>query len=189
MNTYGITGGIGSGKSFVCRMLEERGYPVFYCDEVAKRLIRNDSGLRKKLKALVGENLYAEEGTLQKSILSAFICKSTKQAEAVDAIVHPRVREAYKEWEGQQKREGKERIFMECALLFEAGFDKLVEKTVLINTSEDKRVKCIMLRDGITEEKARSWMALQMPEEEKKRRADIIIENDYTTTPDISHII
>ena len=189
MSTYGITGGIGSGKSFVCRMLEERGYKVFYCDAEAKRLIREDSIVRNKLQELVGKELYAEDGTLQKAILSAFICKSRKQADAVDAIVHPRVRKSFLAWEAEQLKAGEKNLYMECALLFEAGFDELVEKTVFVNSDEDKRLEHLMQRDGISMAKARQWMELQMPEAEKRQRADIVINNDYTRLPDISAII
>lgn len=189
MTSYGITGGIGSGKSFVCKMLEARGCKIFYCDDVAKTLIRHDEGLRKRLKRLVGNELYADDGTLQKSVLSAFICKSREQAEAVDAMVHPRVREAYRDWESRQRDAGEDRIYMECALLFEAGFDDLVDKTVLVYSDEAERIRHVMQRDGIGEQKARSWMSLQMPEDEKRRRADIVIGNDYSSPPDISEII
>lgn len=189
MTTYGITGGIGSGKSFVCRMLEERGCKIFYCDDVAKALIRHDERLRESLKRLVGEKLYAGDGTLRKAVLSAFICESAEKAQMVDALVHPRVRETFVEWAAEQRAAGREEIYMECALLFEAGFDSLVDKSVLVSTDEAERVRRIMQRDGIDEEKTKGWMALQMPEEEKRRRADIIIENNYTTPPDISKII
>ena len=189
MKTYGITGGIGSGKSYVCKMLEEKGYTVFYCDAVAKNLIRHDAQIRKRLKALVGKEVYAKDGTLQKAVLSAYICTSRKQAEAVDAIVHPRVRHEYQVWQAEQYAAGKERAYMECALLFEAGFDDLVDKTVLVNTDKAARLSHIMQRDGISREKAESWMMLQMPEDEKRLRADIIIENDYTTPPDIGGLL
>ena len=175
--SYAITGGIGSGKSYVCRLLEARSDPVFYCDDEAKRILRTDQAVRGELQTLIGQSVYAEDGTLQKSVLAAYLCRGTECAERVNAIVHPRVAAAFRAWASQQVARHR-RIFMECALLFESGFDQLVDKSVLVYAPEDVRLRRVMERDHITAETARRWMALQMPEEEKRRRADLEIRND-----------
>lgn len=183
---YGITGGIGSGKSYVCHLLENAGAPVFYCDDVAKRIIREDPTVRRQLTQLVGPETYDAEGRLCKSVLAAWLCRGRDASAQVDTIVHPRVAEAFRRWTDLQ---GVEKVYMECALLWESGFDRLVDYTVLVYAPDDVRLRRIMQRDGISAGTARRWMALQMPEEEKRARADIIIPNDDGTTPDISHII
>ncbi len=174
---FGITGGIGSGKSHICRYIENAGYPVFYCDAEAKHIIRTNAEVKKKLKQLVGPKTYSSEGTLQKSVLAAYICHSKAQAAQVDAIVHPEVAKAFITWAGQQTAT---KVFMECALLFESGFDQLVHRSILVSAPLEKRIARVIQRDGASKTKVEEWIALQMPEEEKARRAHYIIYNEYT---------
>ena len=183
-----ITGGIGSGKSYICRSIEAAGYPIFYCDDEAKRIIRGDKQVQQSLRELVGEGVYNEEGKLVKPVLAAFLCKGKAYAAQVDAIVHPRVGETFIEWCEQQTTD---KVFMECALLFESGFDRYVDFTIHVAAPQDVRLQRVMTRDNVTREKALEWMALQMPEEEKARRADFIINNDGTSElePQISQIL
>lgn len=171
----GITGGIGSGKSFVCRLLEQRNIPVFYCDDEAKRLIRTDELLKQELTRLVGSDLYAADGTLVKPVLAAFLCRGAESASKVDAVVHPRVREVFKEWAARQIVPV---AAMECALLFDAGFDDLVDQTVLVHVSDEIRLQRIIQRDHISEEAARHWMGLQLSEDERLQKSDFVINND-----------
>jgi len=172
---YAVTGGIASGKSWFCTKLRNHGNEVYSCDDAAKRIIRTDTEVRKELTAIVGNDLYSADGTLQKHVLAAYITSSQTHAAKVNAVVHPRVAADYRSWQSAQQTQ---HTFMECALLFESGFDKLVDRTILIYAREATRLRRLMKRDGITAEQARRWMALQMPEAEKKRRADIIIPND-----------
>ena len=183
-----ITGGIGSGKSYICRSIEAAGYPIFYCDDEAKRIIRGDKQVQQALRELVGEGVYNEEGKLVKPVLAAFLCKGKAYAAQVDAIVHPRVGETFIEWCEQQTTD---KVFMECALLFESGFDRYVDFTIHVAAPQDVRLQRVMTRDNVTREKALEWMALQMPEEEKARRADFIINNDGTSElePQIKQIL
>ncbi len=172
---YAITGGIGGGKSFVCRIIENEGFPVFYCDNEAKHIIRHDEVVRTALTNLIGEDLYDTRGRLCKPVLAAYLCQGKEYSKHVDAIVHPRVAEAFKHWAELQTASN---IFMECALLFESGFDLLVNEVITIFTPKELRVQRIMERDGVSHEKALKWIALQLPEEEKTRRAQHIIYND-----------
>ncbi len=172
-----VTGGIGSGKSYVCRILEEKGFPVFYCDDEAKRIIREDAEVHRLLTALVGEGVYDAAGRLVKARLADYICRSTEHAGRVDAIVHPRVGEAFLRW---TSRRSEKMVFMECALLFEAGFDRYADFSLLVSAPLEQRIAQVMQRDGVAREKALSWISLQMSEDEKARRATHIIYNDYT---------
>ncbi len=171
----GITGGIGSGKSYVCHWLEEMGLPVFYCDDEAKRIIRTHPVVRQELTALVGSAVYDADGQLVKPVLAAYLCTSPEHAARVDAIVHPVVAEEFCTWADSQTART---VIMECALLFESGFDRLVHHTVHVSAPLELREKRVMARDGVTLEKVQAWMSLQMPEEEKARRADSVLHND-----------
>lgn len=224
----GITGGIASGKSYVCAQLEQAGHTVFYCDSEAKRIIRTDPEVRRQLSQLVGSDLYDAQGQLVKSKLAAWLCKGKAHAAQVDAIVHPRVAEAFArraselsaDWESglpachkeyglsaRQHDAGRKPalpealfppfphkqldsvqqliclppqrvLFMECALLFESGFDRLVDCSLLIHVSASTQLQRLMARDHISESKAHEWMALQFSEEQKLERADYVLDND-----------
>ena len=174
-NKIAITGGIGSGKSFICRSIEAAGYPIFYCDDEAKRIIRHDARVQKALCELVGDGVYDTEGKLVKSVLANFLCRGKAYAAQVDTIVHPRVGEAFLAWAEAQSTS---RVFMECALLFESGFDRYVDCTIHVAAPQEVRIQRVMARDQVTREKVLEWMALQLPEEEKARRADFVILND-----------
>lgn len=144
----GITGGIGSGKSYVCKLLAQRGIDVYDCDAAAKRLIRNSPRLRQQLKALIG--------SLEKADISRFLLASEENQQAVNAIVHPAVFQDFEESNMQ---------WMESAILFESGADKLVDRVVVVTAPEEVRIQRIMQRDGITREKALQWIACQWPQE------------------------
>ena len=157
----GITGGIGSGKSYVCRLLKRRGIEVYDCDAAAKRLIRTSTRLRQQLQELIG--------SLQKADISRFLLASEENQQAVNAIVHPAVFQDFEE-SGMQ--------WMESAILYESGADKLVDKVVVVTAPEDVRIQRVMIRDDITREKALQWIARQWPQEQVKARADYEIVND-----------
>lgn len=94
----GITGGIGCGKSYICKQLEEAGHHIFYCDTEAKRIIRTNPEVMNSLRQIVGEGVYDQEGKLVKSVLAAFLCKGKNFSRQVDAVVHPQVANAFHEY-------------------------------------------------------------------------------------------
>ena len=157
----GITGGIGSGKSYVCKLLAQRGIEVYDCDAAAKRLIRTSPRLRQQLKALIG--------SLDKAAISRFLLANEENQQAVNAIVHPAVFQDFEE-SGM--------LWMESAILFESGADKLVDRVIVVTAPEEIRIQRVMQRDGITREKALQWLARQWPQEQVKARADFEIVND-----------
>ena len=157
----GITGGIGSGKSYVCKLLAQQDIEVYDCDAAAKRLIRTSPHLRQQLKVLIG--------SLDKADISRFLLASEENQQAVNAIVHPAVFQDFEE-SGM--------LWMESAILFESGADKLVDRIIVVTAPEEVRIQRIMQRDGITREKALQWIARQWPQEQVKARADIEIIND-----------
>ena len=177
-----ITGGIGCGKSYVCHRIEAAGFPVFYCDDEAKRILKNDKKVKVALQALVGKEVYDSAGELNKPLMRNFLLQGKAYADQIDAIVHPRVAEVFLEWAEQQDRE---KVFMECAILFESGFEKFVNQVLYIAAPQEIRLERVMKRDQVTREKAQQWMALQMNEEEKAQRSDFTILNDGKADIDI----
>jgi dephospho-coA kinase len=174
--TLGVTGGIGSGKSYVCSILAQQGAPIFYADDAAKQIMRTHSAVQEELCALLGSEVYDAEGHLVKSVVAAYLCQGEAHSQRVNAIVHPRVEEAWREFVAQHA--DAPIIYMECALLFEVGWQRLVDKSLLVTCPEEERIARIMERDHIDHTTALKWIALQMPESEKQQLADFAIVND-----------
>ena len=168
----GITGGIGSGKSYICRLLEQRGYAVYDCDSAAKRLIRSTPFIRRRLTALIGPETYFKESgeyILNKKAVAEFLLKSEDNARAIDRIVHPAVFHDFIE-------SGME--WMESAIIYESGIYRLVDRVIVVTAPEELRIQRVMARDEISREKVLEWMSRQLPQEEVRQRADFEIVND-----------
>ena len=164
----GITGGIGSGKSYVCQQLKARGYEVYDCDNAAKRLMRTSPEIRQQLTALIGPDAYVGD-QLNKAVVAKFLLISEDNAHAVDTIVHPAV---FRDFEASGIK------WMESAILYESGAYRLVDKTIVVTAPEEIRIQRVMQRDSISREKVLEWMARQLPQEEIRRKADFEIVND-----------
>lgn len=175
MIRLGITGGIGSGKSYVARLLSDAGFPVYDTDSHAKRLMREHPSIREKLVALLGEEVYLD-GQLNKPLLAEYLFAGPENAARINAIVHPVVLCDFQEWAMQHS--ASEVVVMECAILYESGFWKAVDKVLMVYAPEETRLQRAMQRDGATEAQIRSRMQAQLAEEEKGRRADFVVCND-----------
>ena len=163
-----ITGGIGSGKSYVCLCLAEHGIRVYDCDSSAKRLMRSSRTIRRQLTQLVGEDAYID-GKLNKAAIANYLMQSDEHTRRVNAIVHPAVGRDF-------LRSGM--TWMECAILFESGFERYVDRVVCVTAPAEVRIQRVMARDGISREKALEWMSKQLPQEEVLARSDFEIIND-----------
>lgn len=169
---FAITGGIGSGKSYVCRLLEKQfGIRIYDCDEGAKRLMATSTALQENLCKLIGSHAFVD-GRLNKPVVAQFLLKSESNKQAINAIVHPAVIDDFYQ-SGMQ--------WMESAILYEAHLEDKVDFVVCVTAPEEIRLERIMKRDGISREKAQEWIDRQMPQEETARRADFVIINDGTT--------
>ena len=177
----GITGGIGSGKSYVCQRLKKRGIEVYDCDAAAKRLIRTSPIIQRELTALIGPDAYIN-GQLNKAAVAQYLLQSDANANAIDAIVHPAVFQDFEE-SGMQ--------WMESAIMYESGIYKLVDKVIVVTAPLNVRIERVMQRDQISREKVLQWMQRQWSQEEVKQRADYEIINDGETDIDkqIDYII
>ena len=164
----GITGGIGSGKSYICQRLKTRGIEVYDCDSAAKRLIRTSESIRRQLTQLIGEDTYIGD-SLNKVAVARFLLASESNAQAIDHIVHPAVFQDFMD-SGMQ--------WMESAILYESGINKLVDRVIVVTAPLEIRIQRVMQRDGITRENVEQWMQRQWSQEEVRKRADYEIVND-----------
>lgn len=170
MRYTAITGGIGSGKSYVCHLLGKHGITVYDSDEAAKRLWATDSLLQTGLKKLVGNEVY--QGTvLQKRVLASFLLQSEANKQAVNDLIHPAVARDF-------MRSGMQ--WLESAILFDSGFYRRVpfSYTVCVTAPLETRIQRVMSRDNITREKALEWIGRQWPQEKVARLCDFVIVND-----------
>lgn len=175
MIRLGITGGIGSGKSYVSRLLADAGIPVYDTDSQAKRLMLEHPVIREQLVGLLGEEVYLD-GQLNKPLLAGYLFAGPENASRINGIVHPVVKHDFQEWALHHSDAGI--VAMECAILYESGFDKAVDKVLMVYAPEAVRLQRAMQRDRATEAQIRSRMAAQLNEEEKRNRADFVIYND-----------
>lgn len=175
MISVAITGGIGSGKSYVSSLLQKQGIPVYNADDEAKKLMLSDAGIREDLVALLGEDVY-RNGGLNKPLMAAYLFAGPENAARINGIVHPRVKADFCRW--VEKHAEEEVVGLECAILFEAGFDDAVDAVVVVYAPEGLRLERAMKRDDASEAQIRARMAAQMDDEEKCRRADYIVYND-----------
>ena len=165
-----ITGGIGSGKSYVCHLLQNHGIEVYDCDAAAKRLLHSDAALRQEFLNLVGDEVY-QGADLQKKVLAKFILASDANKQAVNEVVHPAVANDF-------IKSGYD--WLESAILFESGFHKRVDFdcVVCVSAPLEDRIARIMQRDSLSRDDAQEWIRRQMPQEEIIRLSDFTIVND-----------
>lgn len=172
-HSLAVTGGIGVGKTYVCRRLERLGVPVLSADTEARRLMTFDDRLRSSIERLIGEPIVDGEGRLQKPVIAGFIAR--EGAGRLNALVWPRVRRAVREWIESRNEEV---VAVECALLYEAGWERDFERVILIDAPREVRIARVVARDAKTAREVEQWMDRQMDEEEKRRRADVVLLND-----------
>lgn len=175
MISIAITGGIGSGKSYVSTLLQGQGIPIYNADDKAKRLMLSDEGIREDLVALLGADVY-RDGELNKDLLASYLFANPENAARINGIVHPRVKADFIRW--LESHQDKEMAGLECAILFEAGFEDAVDAVVMVYAPEGLRMERAMKRDQASEQQIRARMAAQMDDEEKCLRADYVIYND-----------
>jgi dephospho-CoA kinase len=169
----GLTGGIGSGKSTVARVFEQLGVAVYYTDTRARELMVDDRRRVDELTALLGPEVY-RDGGLDKAVVAAKIFNDRELIARVNAIVHPRVADDFRDWVGRQSGDY---VVMECAILFESGFETMTDYVVTVSAPVDERVERAAGRDGVETAQVRRRMANQMDDAEREARADFTIMN------------
>ena len=178
----GITGGIGSGKSVIARQLRKMGYSVYDTDSEAKRIIVEDATVREQMTALFGEEVY-KDGVYQTSFVAKQVFADKNLLAKLNAIVHPAVKaDIISKFRSlgvlsEPLKRNSGLFFIECAILFQAGFDVLCDKVVAVTAPEDIRLERVIARDHSDMNKVRARMRAQEAENDLAR-ADIIINND-----------
>jgi dephospho-CoA kinase len=176
----GVTGGIGSGKSLVCKIFSCLGIPVYDADSRAKNLMNKNTLLVDQIKKEFGNDAYDEQGKLNRQYLAGRVFNQPDQLEKLNHLVHPRVAEDYSNWVTENNKSVY--VIKEAALLFEAGSAKALDKIITVYAPEHLRLQRVLKRDPHKSEEAiEAVMHNQMNEEEKKSLADFIIYNDDTT--------
>jgi len=171
----GITGGIGSGKTFVCQILKTMGYPVFFSDKEAKKIVTHNPTVKQKIIAIFGPESYTKNGTLNKKHLSNQIFNDKNKLEQMNQIVHPSVRESFKKWAQIQTSNI---VFNEAAIIFETGIYKIYDNTILVTASKKTKIKRIQNRDHISIGEIEKRMSSQWLDEIKSPLASFIINNN-----------
>ena len=169
MFKVGITGGIGSGKSTVCRLFAARGIAVYDSDSEAKRLMNSSEELRARIEARFGTETYRDDGTLDRARLARIVFSDPQALADLDRLVHPAVRADFAAW---AERQPSEYVILESAILFEAGFASEVDRTVAVLAPLELRVERTCRRDGCDAESVRRRIAAQTDDDTLCARAD-----------------
>lgn len=170
----GITGGIGSGKSYICRILQERfGVPVYDCDKQARLLTLTQPEIQAQLETLIG-GVCHEDGTIDKAVLARYLFASEENARRVNAIIHPAVRADLRNWYARQTVPV---VAMESAILYESGFETEVDKVLFVDAPFELRLQRAMERDKASREDILQRMNRQQSESQRLR-ADFRLTND-----------
>jgi dephospho-CoA kinase len=169
----GVTGGIGSGKTSVCKVFTVLGIPVFSADRVARDIMDNDEDIMEKINIIAGNDLYSN-GCLDRMALASLIFNNSTLLEKVNSLVHPRVFDQFLSWE---KNQTAPYVIMEAAILFESGASELVDKIATIVASEEERLIRVTMRSKLSRKQVLERMNNQMDDASRIKLSDYIIYN------------
>lgn len=173
-----ITGGIGSGKSLFSKFIEEAGYTVFKADDISKELLENDEKIKQKIIKTFGETAYVN-GKPNNKYLAQNVFSSPVSVQKINSILHPVVLTVItKKMDEELKK--KPVIFVEAALIYEAGMDEMFDYVVLISADENIRMGRKKTSINLSEDEFKKRSDNQIPDSEKRKRADFIFENNST---------
>jgi dephospho-CoA kinase len=177
MMRIAVTGGIGSGKTTICKALESLNIPVFYADEEVKKMYEDDAGVRASTVEAFGEAVYSNR-KLNKKLLAQKVFGDAAALATLNAIVHPAVEKRFAEW---VERQCAPCVAQEAALIFESNAHRLFDKILTVNAPEELRIQRAMLRDGSTRGEVLRRMKRQLSDAERTSLADFCIVNDDAT--------
>ncbi len=175
MKRIGLTGGIGSGKSFIAEIFRNLGVPVFNSDDEARAIQQSDKDVLAAIREKFGD-VFLSSGELDRKKLAAIVFSDHQKLQELNAIVHPAVGKAFEKFCAENS--SAPYVIKEAAIIFEIGIDEDLDGTVLVTAPEQIRIDRVMKRDGISESDVRARMQKQWSDEEKMKRADWMISND-----------
>ncbi len=176
MFKIGITGGIGSGKTTVCKVFELLGVPVFYADDVAKSIMHTDPILKSGILEIFGESSYSKMGELNRNYISSIVFNDNLELEKLNSLVHPAVFRAFDAW--VLNHEEAPYVIKEAALLYESDAYKMCNQSILVLSPIESRIRRVKARDGISTEDIQLRMKRQFTDEQKRKFAHHILIND-----------
>ncbi|MDQ8005159.1 MAG: dephospho-CoA kinase [Pedobacter sp.] len=177
MLKIGITGGIGSGKTTICKVFETLGIPIFYADTVAKQIMTTDQILMDGVRATFGEESYLEGNILNNKHIANIVFNNEKELIKLNALVHPAVFRAFDEWDAKLPKHLPYSI-KEAALLFESGSYEMCDKNILVTSPHALKIERVTKRDKVSEEQVLARMGKQFTDKQKLKLADYLIENN-----------
>lgn len=173
----GITGGIGAGKTSLATFYREAGYPVFSADEIAREIVGVGQPALAEIAALFGASALAADGTLNRAAVRSQIAADPSLRLRLEAITHPRIQARSLELAKAAFAGGAEIVFYEAPLLFEAKSDRAMDKVICVHAPDSIRVDRVVARDRTSRAEAEKLLASQMPQAEKMKRSDFLVEN------------
>lgn len=177
MIKVGVTGGIGSGKSIICRYFKLIGIPVFEADLEAKQIINNSAIVRSQMIIHFGKDIYLPNQVINRKKLADTIFNSPSSLKKVNSIIHPQVKKKFNEWTEGQKTGY---VVHEAAILFESGFYKMMDFMILVTAPVELRIKRVMERDNVSKENVIARMKQQWEDPEKIKLSNLVLTNDNT---------
>ena len=184
MDVYGLTGGIGSGKSAAAELFEDHGIPVVSADELSRVVVTPGSEGLTAVVAAFGDGVLDAAGELDRRKLGALIFKDPAQRQRLESILHPRIRDRFQDVLTMLKATGHALVIYEVPLLFETGLDKQVKAVILVTAPEAVRIARVMARDRLTEPEVRARLAAQLDDASRRARSHFVLENDG----DLAHL-
>jgi len=180
MLKLGLTGGIGSGKTTVANIFIELGVPVFFADDEAKKFLF-DKEVKSKLVRLFGNQILGLEGEINKVELAKIVFSNTNELKKLNALIHPLLMKEFELWVNEKQSEKYPIVVLEAAILYEAGFEKFVNKTLTVSANIDDRIKRVMKRDNTQYNLVVDRINNQMSDKKRELLSDIIINNSNNT--------
>ncbi|MEJ2879893.1 dephospho-CoA kinase [Pedobacter sp. GR22-6] len=177
MLKIGITGGIGSGKTTVCKIFETLGIPVFYADTAAKNIMMSDTMLIEGVREAFGRDSYFDDGRLNNKHIASIVFNNESELSRLNALVHPAVFRAYDAWTAQLPI-GTSYALKEAALLFESGSYQTSDKNILVTAPLELKLARVMRRDSVSADQVRARMDKQFTDEQKQKMADYLVSNN-----------
>ena len=188
MLKVGITGGIGSGKTTVCKVFEILGIPVFYADVVAKTIMHTDEHLKIEIKKVFGDKSYLDNGELNRKYIAELVFQNEKELEKLNLLVHPAVFRAFDNW--LITHQNAPYVLKEAALLYESQSYKMCDYSILVKSPLEIKMKRLIQRDKLTAHEIKLRMDKQFTDEQKEKYADYVLINDerQLLLPQILHL-
>lgn len=177
--SIGITGGIGSGKSFVCALLAQEGIRIFQADTQAKELLEKNTEIIRGVKSLLGEDAYLPDGRANRPFIASKVFSNKELLTQLNAIIHPATIEEFEIWKHNIPENYPWNFqFKEAAILFESGTDKGLDAVVCVSAPEEIRIQRVIQRDGLTRKQILERIQKQLSEADRISRSDYVLIND-----------